>query len=55
MTTRCPFVFLSLDSSQIDNMTSLQRKTVGLALSIILSLRLPQVLDKLDQILRYID
>lgn len=36
---------------KIDNMTSLQRKTVGLALSIILSLRLPQVLDKLDQIL----
>lgn len=36
---------------KVDNMTSIQRKTVGLALSIILSLRLPQVLDKLDQIL----
>ncbi|KAL9230690.1 hypothetical protein vseg_006007 [Gypsophila vaccaria] len=36
---------------KVDNMTSVQRKTIGLALSIILSLRLPQVLDKLDQIL----
>ncbi|XP_021855547.1 uncharacterized protein [Spinacia oleracea] len=36
---------------KVDNMTSIQRKTIGLALSIILSLRLPQVLDKLDQIL----
>lgn len=37
---------------QIDNVSSYQRKTFGLALSIILTLRLPQVLDKLDQILR---
>lgn len=35
-------------------MISTQRKTLGLALSIILTLRLPQVLDKLDQILRYL-
>ena len=39
--------------SQVDNASSTQRKTFGLALSIILTLRLPQVLDKLDQILRY--
>lgn len=31
----------------------MQKKTFGLALSIILTLRMPQVLDKLDQILRY--
>ncbi|PHU06919.1 hypothetical protein BC332_23408 [Capsicum chinense] len=37
--------------SQVDNVTSFQRKTIGLALSIILTLRLPQVLDKLDQIM----
>ncbi|KAK9290028.1 hypothetical protein L1049_008191 [Liquidambar formosana] len=36
---------------KVDNVTSIQRKTLGLALSIILTLRLPQVLDKLDQIL----
>ncbi|XP_008224554.1 PREDICTED: importin-11 isoform X1 [Prunus mume] len=36
-----------------DNVSSIQRKTYGLALSIILTLRLPQVLNKLDQILRY--
>ncbi|XP_057519328.1 uncharacterized protein LOC130800020 isoform X2 [Amaranthus tricolor] len=36
---------------QVDNMTLIQRKTIGLALSIILTLRLPQVPDKLDQIL----
>ncbi|XP_021891017.1 importin-11 [Carica papaya] len=36
---------------KVDNMTSIQKKTVALALSIILTLRLPQVLDKLDQIL----
>ncbi|CAK9150403.1 unnamed protein product [Ilex paraguariensis] len=36
---------------KVDNVTSIQRKTFGLALSIILTLRLPQVLDKLDQIL----
>nr|XP_017243835.1 PREDICTED: importin-11-like isoform X2 [Daucus carota subsp. sativus] len=36
---------------KIDNVTSIQRKTFGLALSIILTLKLPQVLDKLDQIL----
>ncbi|KAI5347540.1 hypothetical protein L3X38_000427 [Prunus dulcis] len=34
-----------------DNVSSIQRKTYGLALSIILTLRLPQVLNKLDQIL----
>lgn len=39
--------------SQADNVSSIQRKTYGLALSIILTLRLPQVLNKLDQILRY--
>ncbi|XP_034217949.1 importin-11 isoform X3 [Prunus dulcis] len=36
---------------QADNVSSIQRKTYGLALSIILTLRLPQVLNKLDQIL----
>ncbi|XP_004296605.1 PREDICTED: importin-11 [Fragaria vesca subsp. vesca] len=36
---------------KIDNVSSVQRKTYGLALSIMLTLRLPQVLDKLDQIL----
>ncbi|KAK4745927.1 hypothetical protein SAY87_012239 [Trapa incisa] len=36
---------------KVDNASSTQRKTYGLALSIILTLRLPQVLDKLDQIL----
>ncbi|XP_074350982.1 uncharacterized protein LOC141690197 isoform X2 [Apium graveolens] len=36
---------------KIDNVTSIQRKTFGLALSIMLTLTLPQVLDKLDQIL----
>ena len=38
---------------QVDNVSSPQKKIFGLALSIILTLRLPQVLDKLDQILRY--
>lgn len=36
---------------KVDNVSSIQKKTLGLALSIILTLRLPQVLDKLDQIL----
>lgn len=36
---------------KVDNASSAQRKMFGLALSIILTLRLPQVLDKLDQIL----
>ncbi|KAM5552603.1 hypothetical protein ABKV19_025032 [Rosa sericea] len=36
---------------KVDNVSSVQRKTYGLALSIILTLRLPQVLVKLDQIL----
>lgn len=36
---------------KVDNVTSFQRKTIGLALSIILTLRLPQVVDKLDQIM----
>ncbi|XP_028794935.1 importin-11 [Neltuma alba] len=36
---------------KVDNVSSIQRKTFGLALSIILTLRVPQVLDKLDQIL----
>ncbi|KAG9453520.1 hypothetical protein H6P81_006424 [Aristolochia fimbriata] len=36
---------------KIDNMTAAQRKICALALSIILTLRMPQVLDKLDQIL----
>ncbi|KAJ8533088.1 hypothetical protein K7X08_015977 [Anisodus acutangulus] len=36
---------------KVDNVTSFQRKTIGLALSIILTLRLPQVLDKLEQIM----
>uniref|UniRef100_A0A6N2K8C5 Importin-7/11-like TPR repeats domain-containing protein n=1 Tax=Salix viminalis TaxID=40686 RepID=A0A6N2K8C5_SALVM len=35
----------------IDNASSDQKRTFGLALSIILTLRLPQVVDKLDQIL----
>ncbi|CAA2966782.1 importin-11 isoform X1 [Olea europaea subsp. europaea] len=39
---------------KVDNVISTQRKTFGLALSIILTLRLPQVLDKLDQILSVI-
>ncbi|XP_065852108.1 uncharacterized protein [Euphorbia lathyris] len=36
---------------KVDNASSHQKKVFGLALSIILTLRLPQVLDKLDQIL----
>ncbi|XP_055812691.1 uncharacterized protein LOC129882425 isoform X2 [Solanum dulcamara] len=36
---------------KVDNVTSFQKKTIGFALSIILTLRLPQVLDKLDQIM----
>ncbi|KAK6943462.1 Importin-beta, N-terminal domain [Dillenia turbinata] len=36
---------------KVDHVTSIQRKTIGLALSIILTLRVPQVLEKLDQIL----
>ncbi|KAL6574582.1 hypothetical protein OROMI_011867 [Orobanche minor] len=36
---------------KVDNVKSIQRKTFALALSIILTLRMPQVLDKLDQIL----
>ncbi|OMO84989.1 hypothetical protein CCACVL1_10480 [Corchorus capsularis] len=36
---------------KVDNVSSPQKKIFGLALSIILTLRLPQVLDKLDQIL----
>ncbi|OUZ99130.1 Importin-beta [Macleaya cordata] len=36
---------------KVDNVTSIQRKAFGLALAIILALRVPQVLDKLDQIL----
>ncbi|KAJ6299886.1 hypothetical protein OIU76_020813 [Salix suchowensis] len=36
---------------KIDNASSDQKRTFGLALSIILTLRLPQVVDKLDQIL----
>ncbi|XP_058113219.1 uncharacterized protein LOC131256229 isoform X2 [Magnolia sinica] len=36
---------------QIDNVTAIQRKIYALALSIILTLRMPQVLDKLDEIL----
>lgn len=36
---------------KVDNVSSIQKKTIGLALSIILTLRLPQVLVKLDQIL----
>ncbi|XP_075491735.1 uncharacterized protein LOC142529916 isoform X1 [Primulina tabacum] len=36
---------------KVDNVISYQRKTFGLALSIILTLRMPQVLEKLDQIL----
>ncbi|MED6196256.1 hypothetical protein PIB30_045785 [Stylosanthes scabra] len=36
---------------KVDNVSSIQKKTIGLALSIILTLRLPQVIDKLDQIL----
>lgn len=38
---------------QVDHASPMQKKTFGLALSIILTLRMPQVLDKLDQILRY--
>ncbi|KAK6120243.1 hypothetical protein DH2020_045934 [Rehmannia glutinosa] len=36
---------------KVDNVTSTQRKTFAVALSIILTMRMPQVLDKLDQIL----
>ncbi|WMV45020.1 hypothetical protein MTR67_038405 [Solanum verrucosum] len=39
-------------SDEVDNITSSQGKTIGLGLSIILTLRLPQVLDKLDQNMR---
>lgn len=38
---------------QVDDAAPMQKKTFGLALSIILTLRMPQVLDKLDLILRY--
>lgn len=38
----------------MDNATATQRKIFALALSIILTLRVPQVIDKLDDILRYI-
>ncbi|KAL6508046.1 hypothetical protein OROGR_024241 [Orobanche gracilis] len=43
-------VYVWLD--KVDNVKSMERKTFALALSIILTLRMPQVLDKLDQILR---
>ncbi|WVZ07682.1 hypothetical protein V8G54_021028 [Vigna mungo] len=43
--------FYVLLNYAVDNVSSIQKKTIGLALSIILTLRLPQVLDKLDQIL----
>ncbi|KAI4302663.1 hypothetical protein MLD38_038384 [Melastoma candidum] len=36
---------------KVDNVGFSQKKTLGLALSVILTLRMPQVLDKLDQIL----
>ncbi|KAL0708327.1 hypothetical protein Bca4012_074753 [Brassica carinata] len=36
---------------KVDHASPMQKKTFGLALSIILTLRMPQVLDKLDQIL----
>ncbi|KAF1883849.1 hypothetical protein Lal_00038341 [Lupinus albus] len=36
---------------KVDHVSSIQKKTIGLALSIILTLRLPQVIDKVDQIL----
>ncbi|KAG9142525.1 hypothetical protein Leryth_011626 [Lithospermum erythrorhizon] len=36
---------------KIDNVNSIQKKTIALSLSIILTLRLPQILEKLDQIL----
>ncbi|PIA28651.1 hypothetical protein AQUCO_06800076v1 [Aquilegia coerulea] len=36
---------------KVDNATVIQQKTFGLALAIMLTLRLPQVLDKIDQIL----
>ncbi|MED6220964.1 hypothetical protein PIB30_049850 [Stylosanthes scabra] len=38
---------------KVCNVSSIQKKTIGLALSIILTLRLPQVIDKLDQIFEY--
>jgi hypothetical protein len=38
-------------ADKVDNVTSIQRRTFALALSLILTLRLPQVLDKLDHIL----
>lgn len=38
---------------QMDNCTNIQRKTYALALAVILTLRLPEVMDKLDDILRY--
>ncbi|KAK9124553.1 hypothetical protein Sjap_014155 [Stephania japonica] len=47
-------VLLSLVNAwleMMDNATDIQRKAYGLALAIILTLRLPQVLDILDQIL----
>ncbi|OIW01168.1 hypothetical protein TanjilG_10329 [Lupinus angustifolius] len=36
---------------KVDHVSSIQKKTIGLALSIILTLRLPEVIDKVDQIL----
>ena len=38
---------------QIDNATFLQKKAYASALSIILTLRVPEVIDKLEDILRY--
>ena len=38
---------------QMDNGTNIQKKTYALALAVILTLRLTEVMDKLDDILRY--
>jgi len=38
---------------QIDNATFIQKKAYASALSIILTLRVPEVIDKLEDILRY--
>lgn len=47
-------VILVYQFMQIDNATFTQKKAYALALSIILTLRVPEVIDKLEDILRYI-
>ena len=39
---------------QVDDANAIQQKEYAIALSIILTLQVPQVIDKLDDILRYV-